>query len=112
MQASLDEDLLAELELDEQKSFEEMVKQVMREAQTELAVFEALEDCGRAGGITDSDVPPMEKVYETSDRGYESDWSWEEDDICQTRGETSTPSQLAEVRNVQNGWLPTNQSKN
>lgn len=79
-QSNLDKDLIAELELEERRSFEDIVRQVMREAHNELAIFEALEDYGEEKGLTDSEDLGISEVQETSDTGYESDWNWQESD--------------------------------
>jgi len=77
MQASLDEDLIAELELEERESFEEIVRHVMNEARSELAVFQTLEEHGEDESLTDSEELEIQEVSEASDGGYESDWSWQ-----------------------------------
>jgi len=79
-QASLDEDLIAELELHEQKSFEELVRWVIKEAWSKLAVLGVLEIYRENNSLTESEEQKIQELWEGSDRGYESDWSWQGSD--------------------------------
>ena len=54
-----------------------MVRQVMNEARSELAVFQTLEEHGEDESLTDSEELEIQEVSEASDGGYESDWSWQ-----------------------------------
>ena len=80
-QSRLDMDLIAELELDEHKSFDEIVRQIIGGGQTELAVYKALEGCEEDYEPTDSDGLRMEDEKEESGTGYETDRCREESEM-------------------------------
>ena len=77
----LDADLIAELELEEHKSFDEIVRQIMGEVQTELALYKALEGYEDDYELTDSEGHGMEVEQDESGTGYETDQSRGEDEV-------------------------------
>ncbi|RPA92244.1 hypothetical protein L873DRAFT_1847811 [Choiromyces venosus 120613-1] len=78
--SEMDDELVEELELENGKSFEEVVRQIVSEARSELAIFQALEDYGSShdyrdsGGITSSDEMKERGTESGSQDEFEERW--------------------------------------
>jgi len=73
----LEVDLIAELELDEHKSFTELVHQIVTEAKHKFANFKALEDYSKSYDYMEGEELKRKGDTEGSETGYESDASLE-----------------------------------
>lgn len=106
----LEADLIAELELDEHKSFTELVHQIVTEAKHELAVFKALEDYSKSYDYAKSEELTRRGDTEGSETGYESDASLEPSEAEEMRSKVE--ENRKEREETWQGQFPTARSKN